>query len=151
MNSPTEPIASAPATTTTTADPDQCVLDVRGMDCASCVAHVTKAATALPGVRAADVNLARGRAVVRFDPAAVRPDAIAAAITDAGYPSTPQAHDHDAAAAETSRLEHQHAHAREWFTRAMAGVALWLPVELTHWILAATGPHGAHHVGRPTW
>ena len=39
-------------------------LDVAGMDfCASCVAHVAKAAPAVPGVRDARVELARGRAV----------------------------------------------------------------------------------------
>ena len=46
-------------------------LSVAGMDCASCVAHVEKAARGVDGVNAARVNLARGRAVVEFDPAKV--------------------------------------------------------------------------------
>jgi Cu+-exporting ATPase len=137
-----------------TLDPpvDQCVLDVSGMDCASCVAHVTKAATALPGVRKADVNLTRGRAVVEFEPSAVRPDDIASAITRAGYPTTPQAEHHDAAAAEEHRLAHQREHAREWLNRAIAGIILWLPVELMHWLLPVFGVHGPHHgIGWMTW
>jgi copper chaperone CopZ len=36
------------------------------------------------------VNLARGRAVVEFDPAVVRPEAIASVITEAGYPAAPE-------------------------------------------------------------
>jgi len=34
-----------------------------------------------------------------------------------------------------------HAHARRWFVRALIGLALWLPVELTHWGLALAGVH----------
>src|SRR3954468_24765968 len=124
---------------------EQTVLDVTGMDCASCVAHVTKAARSVAGVRNAEVNLARGRAVVEFDPGQARPEAIAAAITGVGYPSKPQGHAHDAAAAEAERAHHQHEHAQEWFRRAMLGIALWLPVELTHWILSLSGWHGPHH------
>ena len=138
----------------TVADPpaDQCTLDVTGMDCASCVAHVDKAARALPGVRGAQVNLARGRAVVEFDPGQVRPDQIASAITRAGYPSTPQAPQRDAAQAEAQRERHQREHARQWFRRAMLGIALWFPVELTHWTLSAFGLHQPHHgVGWLNW
>jgi len=122
------------------------------MDCASCVAHVDKAARALPGVRGAQVNLARGRAVVEFDPGQVRPDQIASAITRAGYPSTPQAPQRDAAQAEAQRERHQREHARQWFRRAMLGIALWFPVELTHWTLSAFGLHQPHHgVGWLNW
>src|SRR5215217_9494566 len=99
--------------------PQECVLDVSGMDCASCVAHVTRAATAMPGVRRADVNLARGRAVVEFDPAVVRPEQIASAISDAGYPTTPEAPATDAVAAEEQRIQRQRKHAHEWGMRAL--------------------------------
>src|SRR5690348_17180427 len=94
-------------TFTTDGGVQECVLDVSGMDCASCVSHVSKAATALPGVRRADVNLARGRAVVAFDPAVVRPERIAEAISDAGYPTTPEAPETNAVAAEEERMLRQ--------------------------------------------
>jgi Cu+-exporting ATPase len=125
-------------------------LDVSGMDCASCVAHVTRAATAMPGVRRADVNLARGRAVVAFDPGVVRPEQIAAAISDAGYPATPEAPEADALAAEEQRLLRQRRHAREWGRRAVAGIVLWLPVEVVHKVLAWTGHHD-HGLGWLDW
>jgi Cu+-exporting ATPase len=131
---------------------EQCILDVSGMDCASCVSHVSKAAASLPGVRKADVNLARGRAVIQFDPDQVAPEQIASAITQAGYPSKPQGHQHDPAAAEEHRLDSQREHARQWFRRAVAGIALWLPVELMHWLLPLLGVHPAHHgVGWMDW
>ena len=47
---------------------DEAALSVTGMDCASCVSHVEKAIAGVPGVQACEVNLARGRAVVKYDP-----------------------------------------------------------------------------------
>src|SRR3712207_2012670 len=87
-------------------DVQETALSVAGMDCASCVAHVEKAARGVPGVEAAQVNLARGRAVVRFDAAKTSTDHIAAAITDAGYVSVPEAAE-DPARAEEARLARQ--------------------------------------------
>src|SRR3954471_15368517 len=122
---------STSMTTSSTGDggATECVLDVSGMDCASCVAHVTKAARSVAGVRKADVNLARGRAVVEFDPAVVKPEVIASVITEAGYPTTPERAEEDAGEAERRRIDRQRQHAHEWFVRAMAGIALWAPVE----------------------
>ncbi len=54
---------------------------IEGMMCAHCVAHVEKALTALPGVKAT-VDLTSGTAVVEGD---VTDEAIRAAITEAGY------------------------------------------------------------------
>jgi Cu+-exporting ATPase len=131
---------------------EQCVLDVSGMDCASCVGHVSKAAGSLPGVRNTDVNLARGRAVVEFDPHRVAPEQIAAAITQSGYPATPHGHGRDPARAEEERIAHQHEHARGWLARAVAGIVLWLPVELLHWVGPWIGIHPAHSgVGWLDW
>src|SRR5688572_7325920 len=125
---------------------DEAALNVQGMTCASCVAHVEKAARKLPGVESVSVNLARGRAVVRFDPHQVDPRRIADAITGAGYPAAPEASGIEAGNAEAERV-HQHMHhAREWLLRAVVGIALWLPVELTHWVLYLTRDH-AHGAG----
>ncbi|MEZ0264199.1 MAG: heavy metal translocating P-type ATPase, partial [Phycisphaerae bacterium] len=144
---PDTPAAATPASAT-----ESCVLDVGGMDCASCVSHVTRAATALPGVAGAQVNLARGRAVVTYDPAAVAPDQIAAAISGAGYPASAQTLHHatHAAQAEEDRLQRQRAHARQWLRRAILGVVLWFPVELMHWTLPLFGVH-RHHPGQVHW
>jgi Cu+-exporting ATPase len=111
-------------------------LAVSGMDCASCVSHVEKAASRLPGVNSCRVNLATGRAVVRFDSQSVSAEQVAQAITSAGYGATPQTSE---LAVRSTREDARHAAARAWLARAIVGVILWLPVELTHWILHARG------------
>ena len=116
-------------------------LDVAGMNCASCMAHVTKAALAVPGVGQAQVNLARGRAAVRFDAARTGPEAIAQALTAAGYPTAAPRAKVGAAQAEEDRLARQTVHMRGWARRAALGVALWLPVEALHWALTLAGQH----------
>jgi Cu+-exporting ATPase len=120
---------------------------VQGMDCASCVSHVEKAACAVPGVRSANVNLARGRAVVTYDPQTARPDDVARAITNAGYPASPESSTMAPANIEEQRLEQQTHHARAWLRRAIAGIVLWLPVELLHWI----NYRHAEHAGWLNW
>ena len=142
--------ATAPEESDQTAT-EECVIDVAGMDCASCVSHVTRVAAALPGVRGADVNLARGRAVVRFNPDAVKPAQIAGAITEAGYPASPQVLGTDVAREEELRIQRQRQHARQWAWRALLGAILWFPVEALHWTLAllGRGDHGSQH--GPTW
>src|SRR4051794_4167956 len=127
-------------------------LSVGGMDCASCVAHVERAARSQPGVEICQVDLARGRATVQYDPARTDPDRIAAAITDAGYPTAPESPGIAAANVEEQRLLRQQHEATSWLRRAAAGIALWLPVELTHWVLTLVdrggNPHAGH--GAPT-
>src|SRR4051794_5653967 len=120
---------------------EEAAFAVSGMDCASCVAHVSKAARKVTGVQEIDVNLARGRAVVRFDPARTDTERVAAAITDSGYPAHAEVHA-DANAEERRVAEHA-AHAQSWFHRAITAIVLWLPVELLHWTLRLT--HGSHH------
>lgn len=119
-------------------------MHVEGMDCASCVAHVEKAARAVGGVTACQVSLARSRAVVDFDSSLTSPEVIAAAIEQAGYPSTPESEGSSAAAAEAARLARHREEAAAWFRRAMVGIALWLPVELLHWFIQIVGWHTWH-------
>jgi len=110
-------------------------LEIEGMNCASCVAHVEQAAIAVPGVQGCNVNLARGLAQVRFDPDRTNPTAIAAAITSSGYSAAPTESGADAAGAERRRAERQQLDERAWFKRAVIGILLWLPLEATHWTL----------------
>ncbi|WPB83731.1 heavy metal translocating P-type ATPase [Sediminicoccus rosea] len=57
---------------------------VEGMDCASCVAKVTKAVERLPGVSAVEVNLMAERLTLDLDPAG-RPEAVEEQVTALGY------------------------------------------------------------------
>ena len=63
----------------------QVTFPVRGMTCASCVAHVEKALAKVEGVRQAHVNLATERATVEFANGDVPAQALVQAVQEAGY------------------------------------------------------------------
>ncbi len=71
---PTAPAAGAAPTTLD--------LDVRGMSCGGCVAAVTRALGAVPGVRVHDVTV--GAASAALEPG-TSPDAALAAVRGAGF------------------------------------------------------------------
>jgi Cu+-exporting ATPase len=112
-------------------------VSIAGMSCASCVAHVSKAARSMPGVADVTVNLSRGRATVDFDPAETSPEKIAKGITEkSGYEAKVES------VADESRQADDHQQAtNRWLRRAIAGLILWLPVELAHWILQLSFQH----------
>ncbi|MEU0498651.1 cation transporter [Mycobacterium sp. NPDC006124] len=61
------------------------LLNVHGMSCAHCVASITSAVSALPGVTDVDVALADGTVRVEGTPDL---DSVTEAIEDAGYDVT---------------------------------------------------------------
>jgi len=63
-------------------------LRIDGMTCGHCVAAVKKALEKVPGVTAAQVELATGRARVEGEPSL---DALLAAVQDEGYQAAPAA------------------------------------------------------------
>ena len=60
------------------------VWTVTGMTCGHCVKAVTEEVSALPGVTGVDVDLESGRVTVTAE-ADPSPDAVAAAVDEAGY------------------------------------------------------------------
>ena len=60
-------------------------LDIKGMTCASCVAHVEKGIKKLEGIDMAAVNLATEKATVSYDPGRLDGQQIIQAVIDAGY------------------------------------------------------------------
>lgn len=62
-------------------------LTIDGMHCGNCVKNVTRALQRVDGVEVRRVDM--GSAHVAIDPARVTPAAVAAAVTDAGYPAQP--------------------------------------------------------------
>jgi Cu+-exporting ATPase len=58
---------------------------VEGMTCASCVSRVERALKAAPGVTEANVNLATGKATIRYVSGATTSAALSAAIRNVGY------------------------------------------------------------------
>ncbi len=63
-------------------------LTVKGMSCGGCVRHVETALKKVPGVGTVAVDLAAGKATVEFDGAKTTPEALAKAVTAAGYPAS---------------------------------------------------------------
>jgi Cu+-exporting ATPase len=65
--------------------PDKAVLRIEGMTCASCVRHVERALSKVPGVIRAGVNLAAERADVEYERSVTEVAALVAAVERAGY------------------------------------------------------------------
>lgn len=63
-------------------------LAVTNMDCATCPITVRMALERVPGVESAKVDFKTKLAIVAFDPAKTKPEALVKATTEAGYPST---------------------------------------------------------------
>lgn len=100
-------------------------LAIEGMTCASCVKRVEKALTRVPGVAQAQVNLATERALVAYDPAAARPDALVEAVVKMGYEARPIAAQDDHAERQS---EARDAEARRLQRAFIAALVLTLPV-----------------------
>ncbi|MCL6285470.1 heavy metal translocating P-type ATPase [Ruegeria sp. 2012CJ41-6] len=62
-------------------------LQLTGLSCASCVGRAQNALMDAPGVVDASVNLATGKAVIRFDHRLTDADRLAQVVSDAGYPA----------------------------------------------------------------
>jgi copper chaperone CopZ len=64
-------------------------LHIEGMHCSSCVGLIEETHTEQEGGAEAVVDLDTARAVVRYDPGVIGPDALRTSIVVAGYPATP--------------------------------------------------------------
>ncbi len=70
------------------ASPQTVTLDVPSMNCAMCPVTVRKALEKVDGVYGAEASFDTKQAVVMFDDETTSVDALVAATTNAGYPST---------------------------------------------------------------
>jgi P-type Cu+ transporter len=110
-------------------------LPVIGMSCAACARTIELTLADTPGVQAADVNFATGRAVVRFDPSAVGLDDLVKAVRDVGYDviETDTAGEERSGAAEPGAVEDLEKKAHETSYRGLrrrfvVAVALTTPL-----------------------
>ncbi|MBY0266714.1 MAG: heavy-metal-associated domain-containing protein [Burkholderiales bacterium] len=60
-------------------------MKISGMTCMGCVGSVKRVLNGIAGVAGAEVSLTPGSATVSYDPAQTNPDALKAAVTEAGY------------------------------------------------------------------
>jgi copper chaperone len=63
-------------------------LEVTGMSCGHCQSAVQNALRRQRGVRAATVDLEGGTAQVEYDPSAITPEQLTAAVAEEGYTAT---------------------------------------------------------------
>ena len=110
------------------------VLDIEGMNCASCVNHVDKALKKLPGVIDATVNLATEKATVTFVKGSVGRRDFRTAVENAGYALREEAAETTDAAGETDDpAERKIAAARFKMIAAWAftgPIVLWMCLEM---------------------
>jgi P-type Cu+ transporter len=134
-----------------------CVLDIGGMTCASCVGRVEKALLKLEGVASARVNLAAETAAVSYAAAQLGIDDLTAAVSAAGYTVTSRQYDGaQETEPDTAQMpSHGSAHdalegrrdasladlKRKWQVALTAGLALMaimyvpLPLDAMDWLM----------------
>jgi mercuric transport protein len=69
------------------AEPRTVTLGVEHMTCAACPITVRKAMSHVAGVSASTIDTKAHTATITFDPALTTPEALASAVTDAGFPA----------------------------------------------------------------
>lgn len=67
------------------------LLNVAGMTCRSCIAHVDHALRDLEGVTGVEVRMNEGKVLVKHDGRSVPVEAMVEALREAGYESAPSA------------------------------------------------------------
>ena len=65
------------------------IFTVEGMHCASCTLLIDEVLDDLDGVHRSTTSLRRRHTIVEYDPATCTPEAVVAAIAEAGYTSAP--------------------------------------------------------------
>ncbi|MEY2654081.1 MAG: hypothetical protein RLZZ524_1109, partial [Pseudomonadota bacterium] len=118
-------------------------LQIEGMTCASCVGRVEKALLRIPGVRAAEVNLATEIATVSVLPAMVDAARLLAAVRKAGYDARVKDEGGAAGAASESGASPESGPAGPPLWPVLCAAALSLPLALpmvamlwgVHWML----------------
>ncbi len=76
------------ATPVLAGEPKLAVLDVPSMFCSLCPVTVRRVLTRVPGVLEAKADLATKSAEAKYDPDKVSPEALAMAVSNAGFPAT---------------------------------------------------------------
>ena len=132
------------------------------MTCAACARVIERTLTRLPGVDAAAVNYATGRASVRFDPSLVQLPRIAEAVRDVGYEVIEAAPGETLTSEEASTARSAQVEAREYaalkrlFTLAVACGAPLVVLGMSHaqfpgvnWVQLALAVPVLFVAGRP--
>src|SRR5580658_1015217 len=104
--------------------PETLHINVGGMTCAACQAHVQHALEETPGVEKAAVSLMTNEATVVFDPHTVAPPALLEAIRETGYDADLPTPGQTAFQEQEERERGQVHEARELSIKAVVSLAL---------------------------
>ena len=88
LSAPSAANTSQPITSTGNAPMKSAELNIKGMHCQGCAKTVEMLLSAVPGVKTVTASYADHGARIFYDPAAVEPDALVAAVERAGYTAT---------------------------------------------------------------
>jgi Cu+-exporting ATPase len=139
----------------------EATLPITGMTCANCALTVERTLRKTAGVSEASVNFASERATVRFDPAAVSVETLAAAVEHAGYGVVLAAEGELEDAEAAARTEEIRDQSRKFWTgAAFAGplfvlsmardfglVGMWAHAPWTNWLMFALATPVQLYVG----
>jgi Cu+-exporting ATPase len=117
------------------------LLNISGMTCAACQAHVQKALQKQPGVHDAVVNLMTQEATVDYDSAAVTPERLIEAVRGTGYGAELPAADDDQDTRDQAQRDEYADLRRRAIVSVIAGVVamiLSMPLMTAHTHSAAT-------------
>ncbi|ACK71563.1 copper-translocating P-type ATPase [Gloeothece citriformis PCC 7424] len=133
----------SPKSETTTTQPELATafLDVKGMKCAGCVKAVERQLTNNPGVVSACVNLITEVAVIKYTPAEIEPETIAAKLTAVGFPSEPRSRESQKIGGAYHSVTQRHAEEKQQQIKGLTVAAILL--------LFSTIGH-IHHLGGPS-
>lgn len=107
----------------------EATIHVSGMDCQSCVGHVTKAAQEVPGVAQTRVDLSTGRVKVDWQPGAKKDfSAVVQAIQKAGYEAKLEEAEATAGVTKTSPLS-------GWKFNVVVGGTITVILMFCEWVL----------------
>ncbi|MDG2030580.1 MAG: cation-translocating P-type ATPase [Phycisphaerales bacterium] len=112
-------------------------LEIDGMHCSSCVAHVEEALTSVEGVAGAAVSLADSTAEIRGK--GLEAGQLVEAVRAAGYTAEPIAL-RRSLAEEREDLERRiSVRSVRWRRRVQLGLATWFPLAFVHWFGGSVG------------
>jgi len=114
-------------------------LNIGGMSCAACQAHVQRALEQAPGVASAVVSLMTHKAAVTYNPAAIGPEAIVEVVRESGYEAEVPAGVRSAFEEQRAQDEAQEREYRSLRLRAAVSLALGVAAMLLSMPLMAGG------------
>jgi len=111
---------------------EKITLDVAGMKCGGCVGAVERQLSQYPGIVSACVNLVTQVAVCEAETGAIDPDALAAQLTQSGFPS--QARQQNMPRLASDSQEDQKKQTRQQLQQLVTALVLLVFSSLGHWL-----------------